>query len=308
MTAAMIDTAPSPFDLTGAQYAFDSTSLSWSETCPRLYQYMMIEGWQRLHGNVHLEFGGLYASALEHFHKHLALGDSRDVALDKVIEEVLIATWDYNNDRPKEWDHPSKTRSNLLRTIVWYCDQFDQDPLKTVILSDGKPAVEYSFRFELSDNILYSGHLDRLVEYNGDMFITDNKTTTMTVAPYYFEKFSPNTQMSGYAYAGNVVFHLPVKGVIIDAAQIAVHFSRFERGFTFRTPSQLEEWRVDTLKHIDTIRRHTHEGYYPQNRSSCDKFGGCAFRDVCARSPEVRPQFLRADFEQGRNWNPMISR
>lgn len=298
----------SPFDSTGAQYAFDSTSLGWAETCARMYQYFMIDGWQRRHGNVHLEFGGLYASALEHFHKHMAAGDSRDDALDKIIEEILLATWDTEYDRPKDWDHNTKTRSNLLRTIVWYVDHFNPDPLTTVILSDGRPAVEYSFRLELDDGILYSGHLDRLVEYNGDIYIQDQKTTGSTVAPYYFEKFQPDTQMTGYTYAGQIVFGLPVKGVIIDAAQIAVGFSRFERGFTFRTPAQLEEWRTDTLLHIDAIRGYTHEGYFPQNRSSCDKFGGCAFRAVCARSPEVRPQFLAADFEQTRRWNPLEPR
>ena len=273
-----------------------------------MYQYYMLEGWTRLHGNVHLEFGGLYASALEHFHKHLAAGLSRDDALDEIIKELLISTWDYDNDRPKDWDHQSKTRSNLLRTVVWYTENFDPDPLKTVILSDGRPAVEYSFRFELDEDILYSGHIDRLVVYNDDLYVQDQKTTASTVGPYWFNKFAPDTQMTGYTYAGNVVFQMPVKGVIIDAAQVAVNFSRFERGFTFRTPAQLEEWRTDSLHHIAMIRRYTHEGYFPQNRSSCTKFGGCAFQGVCARSPEVRPQFLKADFEQTRTWNPLSSR
>ena len=273
-----------------------------------MYQYYFIEGWTRLHGNVHLEFGSLYATALEHFHTHLAVGFSRDDALDMVIREAMISTWDYDNDRPKDWDHASKTRSNLLRTIIWYVDHFNPDPLKTVFLTNGKPAVEYSFRFELSDDILYSGHIDRLVEYNDDLYIQDQKTTASTVGPYWFNKFAPDTQMTGYTYAGNVVFHMPIKGVVIDAAQVAITFSRFERGFTFRTPAQLEEWRTDSLHHIAMIRRYTHDGYFPQNRSSCDKYGGCAFRDVCARSPEVREQFLRADFEQARHWNPLSSR
>lgn len=310
----MVD-APSPFDSTGAQYAFDSTSLGWAETCPRMYQYYMIDGRQRKHGNVHLEFGGLYASALEHFHKHLAAGLSRDDALDAIIAEVLLATWDSEAGRPKDWDHNAKTRANLLRTIIWYVDHFNPDPLQTVILPDGRPAVEYSFRIELVSpsedyplGIIYSGHIDRLVNYHNNLFIQDQKTTGSTVAPYYFEKFAPDTQMSGYAYAGSIIFQMPVKGVIIDAAQIAVGFSRFERGFTFRTPAQLEEWRTDSLEHIANIRTYTQTGYFPQNRSSCDKFGGCAFRGVCARSPEVRRNFLEADFEQTRKWNPLESR
>lgn len=294
------------FNADGVQFAFDSTSLGWAETCPRLYQYNMIEGWSRLHGNVHLEFGGLYATALEYFHKSLASGADRESALREIVREALIATW--ADGKPTEWDHPSKTRANLIRTIIWYVDHFNPDPLATVILSDGRPAVEYSFTLELAQDTLYCGHIDRLVSYNGDVYVQDQKTTGTTVSARYFEKFAPDVQMSGYAYASSIIYNSPVKGVVIDAAQIAVGFSRFERGFTFRTSSQLEEWRTDTLRHIAAIQQYTREGYFPMNRTSCDKFGGCAFRDVCARAPEVRENFLRADFAQTRKWNPLEKR
>jgi hypothetical protein len=299
---------PSCFNSEGVQFAFDSTSLGWAETCPRLYQYNMLEGWSHLHGNVHLEFGGHYATALEHFHKHLATGMDREQALREIVREALCATWDAELGIPRGWDHTSKTRPNLIRTIIWYVDHFNPDPLHTVLLGDGRPAVEYSFTLELADDVLYCGHIDRLVDYNGDIYVQDQKTTGSTVTPNYFAKFAPDVQMSGYAYASSIFYQSPVKGVIIDAAQIAVGFSRFERGFTFRTPMQLEEWRTDTLHHIAAIQQHTRAGYYPQNRTSCDKFGGCAFRDVCSKSPEVRKNFLAADFEQTRKWNPLDRR
>lgn len=298
----------SPFDDTGAQYAFDSTSLGWAETCLRYYKYSMIDGWRSAHGTVHLEFGALYASALEHFHKHLAQGVEREQALRAVVQEALEATWDSDNDRPKEWDHASKTRANLLRTIVWYVDHFDPDPLVTVILPDGRAAVEYSFRLELDDDILYCGHIDRLVEYNGTTYVQDQKTTQHTLTPSYFEQYSPDTQMSGYAYAARVFYSAPVKGVIIDAAQVAVGFSRFERGFTFRTDKQLEEWREHSLYHIQAARMAAQLDYWPMNRKSCNQYGGCAFRLVCSRSPEVREQFLKADFVKREPWNPLEPR
>lgn len=327
----------SPFDSTGAQFAWDSTSLGWAETCLRKYQYYMIDGWRPLGGSIHLEFGLAYATALEHFHKHLALGMDREEALREVIHEALCATWvsvweeinaEDADKEPKgtlfmidgdktfkeasshavEWEHAAKTRANLLRTIIWYTDHFAEDPCSTVILSDGRPAVEYSFSFELTDGILYCGHIDRLIEYAGEVYVQDQKTTGGTLSPRYFEQFSPHTQMSGYTLAGKIIHNTKVKGVMIDAVQIAVGFSRFERGFTFRTESQLDEWCRDSLLHISAARRATYEGYYPQNRSSCDKFGGCEFRRVCSLSPEVRPNFLRADFKQDKKWNPLERR
>jgi hypothetical protein len=297
----------SPFDSTGAQYAWDSTSLGWAEACLRKYQYYMIEGWRPIEGSVHLEFGGHYATALEHYHKHRAAGLDYEQAVLEVVHETLINTFDPDKG-PIEWDHPTKTRANLIRTIVWYLEEFKDDPCSTVILSDGTAGVEYSFTFELDKDILYCGHIDRLVEYAGDVYVQDQKTTQATITPRYFLDFSPSTQMSGYALAGKIIYNNKVKGVMIDAAQIMVGFSRFERGFTFRTDQQLDEWRKDTLLHIENAREATHRGYFPQNRSSCSKYGGCEFRKVCSLSPEVRPNFLRADFKQDKVWNPLERR
>lgn len=292
----------------GLQFAFDSTSLKWGQECLRKYQYYMIEGWTRLHGNVHLEFGGAYASALEHFHKHIAAGMDREAALIDVVVEALTSTWDTERNEPKEWDHPAKTRANLIRTIIWYVDFFNPDPVSTVILANGSAAVEYSFKLELAPDILYCGHIDRLVAYNGDVYVQDQKTTGSTISARFFDGFAPDTQISGYAYAGSIIHHTPVRGVIIDGAQIAVGFSRFERGYSFRTPAQLEEWRTDSLRDIKRIQEATRENHFPQNPTACGNYGGCPFRTVCSRSPEVRPAFLRAEFEQTRNWNPLVPR
>jgi hypothetical protein len=59
---------------TKVQFAWDSTSLGWLKTCPRLYQYSMIEGWRSSAKSVHLEFGGLYHSGLEMYDKQRSLG------------------------------------------------------------------------------------------------------------------------------------------------------------------------------------------------------------------------------------------
>lgn len=180
--------------------------------------------------------------------------------------------------------------------------------METVILPDGKAAAEYSFTIDIGNDVLLCGHIDRLVQYSGDYYVMDQKTTGSTISPRYFDDFNPDTQMSLYTLAGNMIYGLPVKGVVIDAAQIAVGFSRFERGFTFRTKPQLEEWLKDTMYHIRSAQQATRDNYFPKNRSSCNKYGGCQFRGVCARSPEVRENFLKADFVQVPRWNPLERR
>jgi hypothetical protein len=287
----------------GAQYVWDSTSLKMADACPRYYQYKMIFGWDNPSKSFHLTFGMHYATALEHYHKHRALGADSAEALELIVQEALENTWNHSElGEPGPWNsgHHLKNRENLIRSIIWYIDQFEDEEIKTVILEDGKPAVEHSFTLPVDDGLYLAGHLDRLVLYSSENYVMDQKTTGSTLGMYYFNQFSPDMQMSLYTFAGKAIFGIPVKGVIIDAAQVAVGFTRFERGFTFRTEAQLTEWYDNTMQ--------TLENHFPMRLSSCGNYGGCEFRGVCSRSPDVRKNFLAADFKPGWVWDPLERR
>ena len=246
-----------------------------------------------------------------------------DDACNYVVRELLTETWDRTETNPEgaPWtpDHNLKTRDNLVRSVVWYLEQFgdDNDPATTVILQNGRPAVELSFRFEVDDGLMLSGHLDRVVEFMGGNYVMDRKTSTTTVSSYYFDQYQPDNQMSLYSYAAQVIYQTPVRGVIIDAAQIAVGFTRFERGMTYRTPAQLEEWLDDTRAYVNMaqamgegmVHFAESERYraWPMNDKSCHKYGGCVFRDICSKDAHVRQIFLDSDFVR-EPWNPLIPR
>lgn len=313
------------FDETGAQFAWDSTSLKLAQECPRKYQYVMLEGWQSPNKSVHLLFGGWYASALEHFHKHRALGMSVDEALFEVVREAMIETWEHTRDeageripetgspwRPAEGTSGSgvnKTRENLIRTIVWYIDELgDESITRTYMLSDGKPAVEHTFTLPVDNDIIFSGHIDRLVEYSDDIYCMDQKTTGGTISIKFFSDFDLDIQMSMYTFAGKAIYNIPVKGVIIDGAQIAVGFTRFARGFTFRSDDQLSEWYDEMHMLIERTRLATQRRELPRNLNACGNYGGCQFRGVCSKPRAFREQFLRADFVKGKRWDPLERR
>lgn len=308
----------------GIQFGWDSTSIKLAEECLRKYYYKMIEGWQPRSKSVHLEFGGWYATALEHFHKLRAQGSTFDEALSSVVYEAIVSSWNHERDEegnripdtgspwaPDEGATGSaklKTRENLVRTIIWYLEQFKDDPAKTVILANGKAAVEMSFILPVDNGIMFSGHFDRFVEYMNALYVQDQKTTGTTITPRFFEGYQNDTQMSMYTFAGKMIYNLPVSGIMVDGAQIAVGFSRFERGFVFRTEASLEEWYDDTMYHIQRAQVATKEQHFPMNHTACGNYGGCEFRHVCARTPQVREQFLKADFERGLRWDPLKAR
>lgn len=303
------------FDEEGLQFAWDATSLKNLQTCPRYYYYTNIEGYKSKSPSVHLWFGGHYATALEHYYKHMALGKSSQEALCLVVREALEATWVRYEDAdgnprggPARFESPEKTRENLIRTIIWYVDQFEQDSAEVIHLANGKPAVELSFTLEVDDDIIFCGHLDRLVTYSGEAYVMDQKTSKATITPYFMKQWDTDAQMSMYTFAGKSILSSPVKGVIIDAAQVAVGFSRFERGFTLRNDAQLEEWYDHSMMWIELGRKFTRENFFPMNLTSCGNYGGCPFQSVCSKSPKVREHLLKGDFERRKRWDPLERR
>ncbi len=295
----------------GAQWAWDATSIELAQTCLRKYWYKNIRGLRPKSLSVHLLFGSLYATALENFYKYVAEGASTEDALHRIVHEALKQSWDYEANAPIQFDHNAKTRVNLIRSLVWYIDEFANEAengIKTHHLADGKPAVELSFTLEISDDLVLCGHLDRVVQYGDDLYVMDQKTTGNALGTYFFRQFKPSNQMSLYTWAGKVILKTPIAGVIIDGAQIAVGFTHFERGFTHRTPKELDEWFESAQYTIDLARLATERNNFPMNLASCGNYGGCEYRTLCSTCPSVRENYERGDFVEAPVWDPLVPR
>lgn len=302
--------------LPNLQLYWDSTSLGYLKTCPRLYQLSMTAlepgvGFQARASNIHLLFGQVYHGALERYDHAKCDGKSHHEAEVMAVRWALQSTW--KDGRPWDSDDKNKNRMTLIRTIVWYLDHFEEDSLETIVLENGKPAVELSFRYETDiksvdgENFILCGHIDRLVKFYEKIYVSDRKTTKSTLGEHYFASFSPHNQFSGYTLAGKIVFKTPVSGLIVDAAQVGVNFSRFERQIIPRDEEQLIEWYNDLFYWLHEAERYARNNYWPMNDTSCDKFGGCVFRSVCSKSPRVRDLWLKSAFVQ-RLWDPTQSR
>ena len=308
------------FNDNGVQFGWDATSISAASTCQRYYQLSILEGWRSAKASHHLIFGGAMATALEHFYKHQVAGMDWEEALDLVVLEALTDTWEYEVDEngveipgsgaPWQSFDSAKTRENLIRTIVWYIDEFhDQPDMSVHILANGQPAVEHSFQLPVDNGLIFSGHIDRVVDFNDEPYVMDQKTTGSTISPHWFDQFKPHHQFSMYTFAGKAIWGLPIQGVIIDGIQIAVGFSRVQRSISMRTNEELEEWYRDTMLLIEDTQRNTLRGYFPMNPTACDKYGGCTYRGVCQRPPGVRRNFLVASFDQQQDpWDPLVPR
>lgn len=323
------------------QYAWDHSSITPFKICPRKYYYNMIAQQAPSAQAPALTFGSLYHASLEEYDKALARGESFEDAQRKAVRYALEKTGAYEEGwecptceawgegptctncagetvKTRRWvpwnsDDTRRTRFTMVRSVVWYTEQFhpNEDPLQALILPDGKPAVELSFQISLGitnpfgQDYIYCGHIDKIARLpSSGIYIQERKHTVQTISGHYFDKYSPDNQISGYIFAAEVLLGETPKGAFVDATQVAVGFSRFSRGPVHRTKAQLEEWLRDTIYHIRLAEQCAQQNNWPMNDSVCGLYGGCDYRDVCNKDPSVRDNYLKSNFKT-RVWNPL---
>lgn len=314
---------------TNIQFAWDSVSLTSILSCPRRYQYQIIEGQTPRSPNyaIALVFGILFHEGLQYYHMAKAAGEEHDDAVFTTVKRLLqqpaTATLptDTEIDAMAESHDPDeddgitlrnskiRTRYYLIRSVVWYLEHYKKDPVTTIILPTGQPAVELSFRLPLpidvqDHQLMLCGHIDRGVEFNGFLYASDYKTTK-SLTSQFFEMFDLSHQMTGYTTAGQVIFDQPVKGALIDGVALQVGAVKFARSFSSRTPGQIGEY-FDLLKYAgaQAVQFATTE-VYPMNTASCYF---CEYKAVCRQPPEYRATYLKQFFERRPGWNPLENR
>lgn len=298
------------------QLAWDSTSLGAFKRCPHYYKLTILEGWRGKEESPHLKFGTLLHSAVELIDHARVNGELTDdtliIALRQAMESAGHRDPETGVFRPWLSSDSNKNTESLVRTIIWYFDHYLEDAFKVDQLANGKAAVELSFRYDLpleigGERLLYCGHLDSIGTFAGQHWVLDRKTTKSYLNEQFFKQFSPNLQMTGYTVAGKLGFAQPVEGVIVDAMQIGVTFTRFARAPVTFTNEQLEEWLVNTTWTIQQALRHVEAGFFPLNENACSMYGGCPMQTICSKTPSVRQRFLTANFKQV-GWDPLTPR
>jgi hypothetical protein len=299
------------------QTFLDSSSLNEFKVCPRRYYYSIVYGFQPAMESVHLTFGTMLHRAVE-LYWTLRLNNQlahREAQLE-VIKQIMIETWDKERNRPWDSDNKAKNRYTLIRTIVWYLDKYQDDPIQTVRVGNSdRLAVELPFRIgtgyksaTTGEEFILCGRLDRIGELNGARYVTDVKTTQHTIGEYWFAKFTPDNQFTIYTIAARNAFGVDTEGILVDACQVVQSFSVFARGIVQRTDSMLDEWHRNLGFWLEQLEDCAFHDNWPMNDSACGMYGGCPFRQVCAAPSTNAANLLLKTQYKRRVWDPTFER
>lgn len=318
---------------TKIQFAWDSVSLTAFLSCQRRYQYTVLMGLvPKAPGYaIALEFGILFHSAMETYHKLKAGSPSSPpLAHDEAVlqtvrwlisqpafaelptdeeNEHAASAADEDDDGIAARNSKVRTRYHLARAVVWYLEHYADDPVSTIILPTGRPAVELSFRLPVpvqvaGADMLLCGHIDRAVDFQDSYWSADYKTTK-SLTRQFFDTFELSHQMTGYTVAGNSILDKPVRGALIDGVALQVGAVKLARGFTTRTSGQIKEYFQLLTDVAERAERCYDTSWYPMNTSACYF---CEFKELCKQAPEWRDRYIDLHYDRKPGWNPLANR
>jgi len=265
--------------------------------------------------NVHLEFGGSYAQALETFRTSYYGDKFRHLPQPQRYEEAvvdgliaLIAKW--GSYEPDE----SETK-NFDRLVGSYIEYLSIYPPETDHIQpsmfEGKPRVEFSFLFEIpgishptsGDPLLFAGRFDMLGDFNGGLFVFDDKTTG-AMGPTWAGQWDLRSQFSAYCY-GARINNKHVVGAIVRGMCVLKTMFKTREAIVYRPDWMVERWRERLIWDVTRMIEMWHSGYWPhtgEESGACASYGGCPFKILCTSANE--DAFKKTYFKDYR-WDPL---
>ena len=271
--------------------AFDNTMMSAYHECHRKYNYRHNRNKVRNIATLPLEFGKCIHSSLDHLYNNGWDIEGAVALFNKEYKENLELD-DKRTLVMGEW---------ILRN---YASHYASQPWKLV-------KSEFPFEVSLPNGNTFTGRIDKIVEWDGVLWVVDHKTTSQLGASY-FKMAEPNAQFTGYTYAAKKL-GFPVVGTVVDALLVAkgllkaesrnklTPLARYDAHYSDEALIEWEQWAINTQ--LD-IARDEVNGVWNPNFNSCVNWGECTYRSMCKEIPALRERILATDYRD-EEWNPI---
>lgn len=202
----------------------------------------------------------------------------------------------------------SETAANVLYQFKEYAEYYKNDPWMTLAVEE----VGSKVLFENSElKIIYTGKIDRFVEQGTIRAPMDHKSSERRG-----DVSSMSNQFIGYC------FLLNCNQIIIDKIGFQKTLKpaeRFQRFILTIDDGRIAEWQMNSVKSILNHLALTAEDetdamlYFVMlrelnktpimNLTSCDKYSGCIYRNICESHPEGREWIKERDYVVRESWD-----
>lgn len=267
----------------------DNYALSTYQSCPSKFDLRIRQGYSTAFQAAALNAGIVLHTGLETWYS--------TSNLDLSIEAMSNA---WPDGHPiDDWRDESKARDTLRQ----YTNEYPSELWSVVGKDTSNPMVEVSFTLPTgrttSDGyeIHYGGIFDLLIQFNGQLYVVDHKTTT-ALGDYYFDQYKPNNQMTGYTWAATQLSGQRIGGVMINAiAWSKTKPARFARQITTRTPAEISEWLDNLTDVCNQIAYSERTNTWPKATGSCLAYNSrCPYYRVHTLDNRTGLKVLESDY------------
>lgn len=269
---------------------WDYTSLNIFLSCRRKYYWRMVRHLEPKTVSPALTFGLALHAALDAYYTE---------GIEKALE-IFKATY---KDREGE---ELRTVANGIKLLEAYAVVYKHEPFKVL----GKP--ETGFVFPIGD-ILWGGRMDLPVEWNGDLYIVEHKTTAR-LASNFFKQFTPNMQVTSYIAGAQQYLGKKCHGCVINALEPWKQLKRpsakskktedhFARYVATRSQDDIEDFYATVSGIVSDIIECESglNNFYP-NESNCFSYNyDCPYKQLCVYGDDDR--FIKRDYNISK-WEP----
>lgn len=290
----------------------DNFALTMHQTCPAKYNLRMNEGWTTRRKSGALGFGSTAHSGLAVWYK---TGD--------LAQSLRAITEAWPSESPSD-DY--RTLEKCISVMVEYTKAYPTESFRVIGHGTESPMVEVAFTLETGmylsckecgpiagawdkedkyckncgeplEPIEYGGIFDTVVEFGGQAFVLEHKTTSQ-LGSYYFNQYKPNNQVTGYVWAARKLSGKRVGGAIINAIGVfKVGATKFQREITSRSDADIETWLDNVRAVCEEIQWHNRTGTWPMRTSACVLYGQCEYHSVhVLDNPVAQQKRLEQDY------------
>lgn len=298
----------------------DNYALTTFQACPAKFKLGIIEGWRSRAKSPALSFGAAFHEGLAKWYSIAGSTGERLQAALAAIEE----SWE-EHDRFDDY----RTLERCKRVMIEYVQNYSTESFK-VLADDTGNIIECTFTLETGmyldcgnyydwkgpeyeevpcgkgkanaegkcencnascEPIEYGGIFDGVIDFNGQFYIFEHKTTSQ-MGPAYFKQFKPNNQVTGYIWAARLLTGQKVRGALVNAIAVTKTGTRFDRSYITRNDTDINRWLGDLRSECNSIARHKATGEWPYRTPSCLQYGECTFHRVHTLSEDHEQQAM----------------
>ena len=274
----------------------DSQVLNGIQNCMYKYNLSFIRNLSTAEKSEPIESGDLLHTIFKLY--YLLKINRPDLHHDKIVDLSITFGNSYSGTLTQATD----SSDAVLKHAADYFSFYEGDALIPKYVEQSFSVVLYENKEE-DFRIVYQGVVDLIAEYiqNGKSYEIgiDHKSTRRNSDPSFL---ALSNQFRGYYKSLNLDEFLVNK---VGFQKTLKPKDRFLRHWLSFNPGVLDEWVSNTVWWAQHLAFCIDNNTYPQNYTSCDKFGGCHFRETCSSCPgEEREFVIQRDFITRKGWNP----